>query len=648
MTTDPVLPRSTCRLHGTVDIPLRHPGLQLDKFSAGGTQAENQSPALDKVIRTRGDADLFETLSRRRAQALSAIGATILSARTAGSLTLHLSRPSALENAGICLHPVYGFVHLPASGLKGMARAWAETAWKPDQPDPTEAEARIARVLGSGADKVNAARAGSVVFHDAWPARWPRLIRDLVNNHHRGYYQGNEAPGDWHEPVPVSFLAVGPGEVFRFPLSPRAGGEAADLDLAREWLLAALCHRGAGAKTNAGYGAFVPEDHRAMPAPAAREPSLSVELTLAAPGFFAGARQQKDDCDLRPASLRGQLRWWWRTLHAGRLTVERLKALEAQVWGDTGRSGAIRLTVHPLGNAAQTSRARPFDKKAASRGLPRPQGTTVQGLWYASYGMDEKERRHYQAPGERWRVTLSARDTGSGLSPQVAMNQARAALWLLNRHGGVGAKVRKGFGGFDDVAIDGLASLDDCLALATQGLPAADTPERAADSPDLAEARAEGLVAQWPLADEGWEKVLDRAGAVLQDLAKSQPSKQDRVALGLPRQPVRHRLSRHAAPYMLHLGRTTDGTPVLRFAGFPASGLPDRPASLAMLKAFRDRLAAEFGSAPGAGRPAGPRLPCPGEVDGEPVTVLEDQGDVFMVDYGDGPEPVEKHKVVFT
>ena len=49
-------------------------------------------------------------------------GATTVSAITIGPLTLHLARASALENAGICLHSLYGFTYLPGSGLKGMAR----------------------------------------------------------------------------------------------------------------------------------------------------------------------------------------------------------------------------------------------------------------------------------------------------------------------------------------------------------------------------------------------------------------------------------------------------------------------------------------------------------------------------------------------
>ena len=55
---------------------------------------------------------------------LDALGAARLPMATCGSLTLHLSRSGALENAGIALQPVYGFVYLPGSIIKGLVRSW--------------------------------------------------------------------------------------------------------------------------------------------------------------------------------------------------------------------------------------------------------------------------------------------------------------------------------------------------------------------------------------------------------------------------------------------------------------------------------------------------------------------------------------------
>ncbi len=76
--------------------------------------------------------------------------------RPSGPLTLHLARASALENAGLCLHPIYGFAFLPGTGLKGLARAYAETVWLPSQTDPAEAAER--RSTASSATSVRPGR----------------------------------------------------------------------------------------------------------------------------------------------------------------------------------------------------------------------------------------------------------------------------------------------------------------------------------------------------------------------------------------------------------------------------------------------------------------------------------------------------------
>jgi len=193
--------------------------------------------------------------------------------KTVWRLTLHLSRASSVENGAICLHPIYGFAYLPATGLKGLARAYATTEGAVSKGDRD-------RVFGPEREGIGAA--GSVIFHDAWPARWPTLVPDIVNNHHTEYYRsrGGLAPGDWENPNPVYFLAVEADTPFRFAVSPRPGvaGADKDADLAKEWLQKALQTLGAGAKTAAGYGYFdEPRD-------------LAVATPAASPGDEAKAR----------------------------------------------------------------------------------------------------------------------------------------------------------------------------------------------------------------------------------------------------------------------------------------------------------------------------------------------------------------------
>jgi CRISPR-associated protein Cmr6 len=191
-----------------------HPGLYLDKLLDPPADAENQRPILEQVCRARPDQRLLSSLSDRRRKAL--VGGVAWIGKTQGPLTLHLSRAAALENAGIALHPLYGFAYLPGSGLKGLARGWAERVWLETQPQRSEAVQRIREIFGyaphsedgkpwipASIAQAEKSGAGAVVFHDAWPCRWPTLFVDVVAVHHPKYYQAEDdkvpPPGDWED-----------------------------------------------------------------------------------------------------------------------------------------------------------------------------------------------------------------------------------------------------------------------------------------------------------------------------------------------------------------------------------------------------------------------------------------------------------------
>jgi CRISPR-associated protein Cmr6 len=672
------LPASTRSLvaHNT------HPGLLLDKYAptwtAEGTPGklseEVQRPTLEGVVAltshpAMSEAEFQGLRERHRVVAVSAAESRDFTCKSTGPLTLHLARASALENAGICLHPVYGFVYLPGSGLKGMSRAYATTVWLPQQPDPKAAWRQIEDVFGWAPtperrelfkDGTHPAerrredildpnspeireRAGQIVFHDAWPTTWPKLEVDILNNHHQKYYSAKDGdndhpPGDWENPVPVYFLSVPAGAVFEFALGKRRDDvEDELLERSREWLLGALCHLGAGAKTASGYGSFRPVDE------AVRAPQLSgttrlefaTTLELVTPAFLAGANQRAEDCDLRPATLRGLLRWWWRTLHAGFVDVATLRRMEAAIWGDTNQGGAVRIEV------AKSHDVRPviYDKRTwagmrdAEKSGPygitgSPPNKTTQGLWYASYGMDEssqrdgRRQRYFLPPGAKWSVRLIARRSSLGLSAQEVLDQATTALWLLCEYGGVGSKAGKGFG---SLSAEGTAAwdVDRCRRIAADcrqqiGL-ASRFRERCAASPSLEQALTlEPLLIpfDWP---DVW-KVLDQLGFACQAFAKTYAHRREKLALGMPRRigrqghdqegrfeptgPMRAMKNearqsrrednvRHTSPVRFHLAKTSNGFDV-RVLALPAAFLPDLETSHRFLEEFMSFVAEDL------------------------------------------------------
>ena len=602
--TGPILPQSTRYLMDKVDVAKRHPGLQLDKlFSVGAGDMKDQKSALEKVVGSYCDKQLLGDLFARRAITLDRLGAQRLPMTTRGSLTLHLSRSGALENAGIALHSVYGFVYLPGSGIKGLARAYAETVWEPSQPDQKEARRQIEEAFGWSRRKDSSV--GRFVFHDAWPLGWPKLIVDVVNNHHPNYYAGDDDPGDWEDPRPVYFLAIDAGNQFEFAISDRVRAANDNLlETACGWLRDALVIEGAGAKTAAGYGRFKPvEGEASILSPDFTKvgfASESFDLKLSTPAFLAGAVQQQEDCDLRPATLRGLLRWWWRTMHTAHLGRKMLKRLETAVWGDAESGSPVRIAVDYV-NGGQPEQYNKNDRQFQN--LPRPErGQKVtQGLFYASYGMaEDKEKdswRWFRPAKSRWRVTLTVRcgrfTTGSGesvrLSSDYLLEQAAAALWLLTQFGGAGSRSRKGFGSFNDIKVEGIISKEDCIASAKRFRELCKLDRQQGPSVK-ALALEEALIME---QDTVWTcpwYALDQTGMVLQLFTKSLGAEK-RVALGLPRRVGQNRRSlsapkgeRHASPALWSLTTRQDGQLTVRLIAFPAAYLPDKSTSKATLQ----------------------------------------------------------------
>ncbi len=656
------LPRPTASLVEGVPIADRHPGLQLDKYGDLPMNAkwrqEDQRRLLEQVVRTRGDGSQLPALLERRRTLLHSLGALRFQAVTVGPLTLHLARAAALENAGIALHPLYGFVHLPGSGLKGLARAYAETVWLSAQTDKVAAWRTLEAIFGwapgadfidgrpkpwrpSGVERGNGgpdSAAGQVVFHDAWPTRWPALQLDLVNNHHAAYYQAGDQhperlPGDWEAPNMVFMLAVPHGVEFEFALHPsRSDTPPEFVELAKTCLSLALQEEGAGAKTAAGYGRFrlgAPVPPPATPARARHD----AVLELVSPAFLAGPLQTEADCDLRPATLRGLLRWWWRTMHAGFVDGVQMRRLEAAVWGNTEAGGAVSTVVQPDGGLQRQSFARQrITIENRLPPAPREPSNMSQGLIYHSYGMDDRkdpatrERlpgRWFVRPGARWRVTLTARPgffgpDGRRLTPELLLDEARCALWLLARFGGVGSKSRRGFGCFK--SLDGL-DLDQVRSKAgrfrTECGIVSRFEERKVRSAALEFLREAGAPIELPTSARNPWFLIDHMATVAQAWARRWAHQDAKKALGLPRQvdsrgpatfrPAPDVKNRHASTIHYHLDSAKDGSLVMRVTAFPNDALPNLAESRRVVWDLLAHLRARL-PLPGGNPPAGVAL----------------------------------------
>ena len=455
-----------------------NPSLYLDKFT-GYLSQEDAKDVLNKITKLTEN----NYIPQKRLDLLQNLpNFTNKKFKTQGPFTIHLSRDIALENTGICFHPIYGFVYIPGSGIKGLARAYAEQVWKPDQNKQNkkeQAEKTIIEIFGNENTEKDPTKmkAGKVVFHDAFPESIPQLYVAISNCHHPGYYSEDKKimeqlkqgeTGDFENPNPVYFLAVKEGATFNFVLSIRQGLDKDGKNLinqAFEFLAGGLAHMGLGAKTSSGFGTFieVPENNNKLinvSLPDNQNKFVTFEGTLkfTTPAFLAGALQEKEDCTLTGQTLRGQLRWWWRVIHSNFLESSDLLKLEKLVWGLTDTSSPIRIEVAKPENQELrdiTDLIKIKDRNGRVIRNERGRDRERSEYKYITFGMykmgNEGKDRYFINPGTEYIFSIYCQDVKNDkgevlIKKEEVLKQAQFALYLLTTYGGLGAKSRKGFG----------------------------------------------------------------------------------------------------------------------------------------------------------------------------------------------------------
>jgi CRISPR/Cas system CMR subunit Cmr6 (Cas7 group RAMP superfamily) len=228
------------------------------------------------------DASLVRAVGRRREHALRVLSGTPAAGPGASKGTLcylrlraepewrlavgHGNKANAYET-GLALHGTYGWPVIPGSALKGLSAAWAASESSGADagdllrvlggPRPRTPLSRGGPASSGSVSPGPGARQGTVRFLDAIPDGEPvTVLGDVLTPHVKPYYDSLASrsavpvpPGEYHNPVPVTFLTVRGGYAVDL-----YGPDEKDVALAAEWLMKAGEEFGAGAKTAAGYG----------------------------------------------------------------------------------------------------------------------------------------------------------------------------------------------------------------------------------------------------------------------------------------------------------------------------------------------------------------------------------------------------------
>lgn len=179
-------------------------------------------------------------------------------------------------------------------------------------------------------------------------------------------------------------------------------------------------------------------------APKKRE-TIELELRLITPMFGAGYKAREVDTEqlIRPAAIRGHLRFWWRATAGARYaTVEELHKAETELWGgastkDNPAFGKVAIQVHILsaGEKASYSQVAPES---------RPKEGPLHG--YFLFPFQEQKKQNIPAAVGRRQVSFQLRLTLDASLSEAQRAEVRTALKAWIAFGGVGARTRRGCG----------------------------------------------------------------------------------------------------------------------------------------------------------------------------------------------------------
>lgn len=155
---------------------------------------------------------------------------------------------------------------------------------------------------------------------------------------------------------------------------------------------------------------------------------VSITLETVTPLFLSGNDQNA--VELRAASIRGQLRYWYRALLGGILTAcytqseklaDEVHKREAEIFGTTDRGSRVLVRVRELPPHRETKFS--FSGKF---------------IRYLGYGL---ENRRAFSPGQTFNLEISLWKSADEFESVIA-----ATLWAALHLGNIGARSRRGFG----------------------------------------------------------------------------------------------------------------------------------------------------------------------------------------------------------
>lgn len=195
---------------------------------------------------------------------------------------------------------------------------------------------------------------------------------------------------------------------------------------------------------------------------------LRLKLRFLTPAFIGGP--DGNAAELRPPSVKGMLRFWWRAVNAGNFGLNELKINEARIFGDAsgnGRVSSFLLNVKSSNLNNYVSKESFPKKDYAVYSIKGHRLNILEYLAYGTYSYDKMQRRNvfereYIRPGLGFELILSLPDKTES---KGIIQELYSALVAWSCFGGLGSKSRNGFGSFTVENAEGHPQLAELMQL---------------------------------------------------------------------------------------------------------------------------------------------------------------------------------------
>ncbi|MBI5142693.1 MAG: type III-B CRISPR module RAMP protein Cmr1 [Nitrospirae bacterium] len=190
---------------------------------------------------------------------------------------------------------------------------------------------------------------------------------------------------------------------------------------------------------------------------------IEAEYSIVTPMFLGDAKQEATE--IRPPSIKGALRFWWRALNWSRMlaqngnnVTEALKTLhseEGRLFGqagdeDRGGQGCFLMSVTSIGITLRSKEQLNGNDSPAPLGKWRPY---LVGLGLASYNKEEKKSKYNRSAitSGKFKVRVRSR-------PETTLADVKSieeSLLLFGLLGGLGSRTRRGLGSVSITSLSG-------------------------------------------------------------------------------------------------------------------------------------------------------------------------------------------------